>query len=185
MSFVPQSIIETDRLRLRPFTIDDAAAIYALNSHPEVVRYTGESVFSDLEEATQLIHERILPDYARHGFGRWAMVGKDSGAVIGSAGLKHLDDLGEVDVGYRLLPGYWGRGLATEATCALVDYGFRELHLSRIIGLVDAPNVASIRVLEKSGFAFEKLVEYRSQEVLQFAIKMQFAPQVAYSNREM
>ncbi len=169
MSFVPRAIIETERLCLRPFIVDDAPAIYALNSHPEVVRYTGESVFSDMEEAAQLIRERILPDYARHGFGRWAMVDKDSAAIIGSAGLKHLDDLGEVDVGYRLLPAYWGRGLATEATCALVDYGFRELHLSRIIGLVDAPNIASIRVLEKSGFKFERIIEYRSQEVLQYA----------------
>ena len=173
MSFVPQAIIATARLWLRPFTVDDAPAIYALNSHPDVVRYTGESVFSDMEQAARLIRERILPDYTRHGFGRWAMVDKDSGAIIGAAGLKHLDDLGEVDAGYRLLPSYWGRGLATEAARALVDYGFRELHLSRIIGLVDAPNIASIRVLEKSGLTFEKIVEYRSQEVLQFAIKMQ------------
>ncbi|HUY91385.1 MAG TPA: GNAT family N-acetyltransferase [Pirellulales bacterium] len=176
-----QFILETDRLWLRELSLDDAPAMFELDGNPEVVRYTGRAPLSSVEESRQRIAERMLADYARHGFGRWAMLlendplagpaGKEPGdALIGVAGLKWLPELGEVDVGYGLLPRYWGRGLATEAARATIDYGFRTLGLSRIIGLVDAPHAASIRVLEKCGLAFEKVVEYRSQEVLQYAL---------------
>lgn len=166
----PQPIIETDRLLLRAFSPDDAPAFYRLNSNPDVVRYTGGDGLGSVEEARQGICERILRDYATHGFGRWAMIDKATREPIGFAGLKHLDDLNEVDLGYRLLPEYWGRGLATEAARACIAYGFDVLRLPRIIGLVDPPNLASVRVLEKSGFVFEKLVEYRLQRVSQYVI---------------
>lgn len=169
-----QPVLETERLWLRALSPDDAPAVFELKRDPESVRYTGGTCLTSVEEARQEICERILPDYARHGFGRWAMMLKgqpgDSDLLIGVAGLKHLDELGEVDIGYRLLPRYWNRGLATEAARASIDYGFRVLHLPRIIGLVDAPHIASIRVLEKCGLAYEKTIEYRSQEVLQYAI---------------
>ena len=169
-----QPIVETERLWLRAISPDDAPAMFELKNNPESVRYTGGACLTSVEEARQEICERILTDYARHGFGRWAMIlkGETGGAdlLIGVAGLKHLDELGEVDIGYRLLPRYWNRGLATEAARAAIDYGFRVLHLPRIIGLVDAPHVASIRVLEKCGLVYEKAVAYRSEQVLQYAI---------------
>lgn len=170
MSRHPRSIIETDRLWLRCATFDDSPALFELNRDPEVVRFTGEPPMSGLAEAEELIRERLLPDYARHGFGRWAMTLKESGELIGLAGLKRLSELDEVDLGYGLRREFWGRGLATEAARASIDYGFRVLRLPRIIGLVDAPHADSIRVLEKSGMVFEKEVEYRSQPVLQYAI---------------
>jgi RimJ/RimL family protein N-acetyltransferase len=112
----------------------------------------------------------ILKDGLSDDRGEDSQRSDSSKFLIGVAGLKHLDELGEVDIGYRLLPRYWGCGLATEAARAAIDYGFRVLHLPRIIGLVDAPHVASIRVLEKCGLVYEKTIEYRSQEVLQYAI---------------
>lgn len=180
-----QPIVETERLWLRALSPDDAPAMFELKNNPESVRYTGGVYLTSVEEARQEICERILTDYDRHGFGRWAMILKDgqaddvgdaarrpddSGLLIGVAGLKHLDELGEVDIGYRLLPRYWNRGLATEAARAAIDYGFRVLHLPRIIGLVDAPHIASIRVLEKCGLEYEKTVVYGSEQVLQYAI---------------
>ena len=174
-----QPILETERLWLRALSPDDASALFSMKKDPESVRYTGGDCLTSVEEARQEICKRVLPDYARHGFGRWAVILKtepiqnlagDSGLLVGVAGLKRLDELGEVDIGYRLLPEYWGRGLATEAARAAIDYGFRVLKLPRIIGLVDAPHAASIRVLEKCGLVFEKVVEYRGQEVLQYAI---------------
>ncbi len=151
-------------------TLDDSPALFELNHNPEIVRYTGEPLMSSLADAEELIRERLLPDYARHGFGRWAIILKESGGLIGFAGLKRLSELDEVDLGYKVRPELWGRGLATEAARASIDYGFRVLKLPRIIGLVDAPNAASIRVLEKSGMVFEKQIEYRCQPVLQYAI---------------
>lgn len=180
-----QPILETERLWLRALSLDDAPALFAMKKDQESVRFTGGDCLTSVEEARREICERVLPDYARHGFGRWAVILKDkpgehfagerssrghSELLIGVAGLKRLDELGEVDIGYRLLPRFWGRGLATEAARAAIDYGFRVLKLPRIIGLVDAPHAASIRVLEKCGLVFEKVVEYRGQEVLQYKI---------------
>jgi RimJ/RimL family protein N-acetyltransferase len=86
------------------------------------------------------------------------------------AGLKYLDDLGEVDLGYRLMVAYWGRGLATEASLACVNYGFQTLELKRIIGLVAPQNHRSVRVLEKCGMAFERMIDSLGQQMAQYAI---------------
>src|SRR5262249_50280788 len=123
-------------------------------SDPAVLRYTGDpgGGLTGLEHALEVLRSRPLEDYRKYGFGRWACVHKADGKVIGFAGLKHLDDLGgQVDVGYRLLPAYWGRGLATEACRPIIEYGFTHLKLKRIIGMVDPANVASVRVLQKLG----------------------------------
>lgn len=91
------------------------------------------------------------------------MVFKTTGQVIGFAGLKYLDDLHAVDLGYRLLPEYWGQGLATEASRASIRYGFDALELKRILGLADPEHFKSICVLEKLGFVYDKVIDYRSQ----------------------
>jgi RimJ/RimL family protein N-acetyltransferase len=115
-------ILETDRLLLREFDEGDAEAFYVLGSDPAITRYTGDpgGGLSSIEHAVQVLLAHPMADYVRHGFGRWACVHKATGTVIGFAGLKHLDELGEVDIGYRLLPAYWGAGLATEAGRAAV-----------------------------------------------------------------
>src|SRR4051794_9711124 len=117
-------ILETQRLLLREFDEDDAEAFYLLGSDPAVTRYTGDGGLRDTEHAREILRTHPLADYRKYGFGRWACVLKESGAVIGFAGLKYLEDLKEVDVGYRLLPASWGRGLATEASRAALDHGF-------------------------------------------------------------
>jgi RimJ/RimL family protein N-acetyltransferase len=117
-----------------------------------------------------VLRDYPLADYRKHGFGRWACVHKASSEVIGFAGLKHLDELNEVDIGYRLLPAYWGAGLATEASQAAVDYGFQQLRLKRIIGLVDPQNAASVRVLEKLGLTFAGMVTYAGHSAAKYVI---------------
>lgn len=140
---------ETKRLRHRAFVAGDAEAFYALNGDPEVMRLTGEALVPSLQAAAEAIAN--YPDFDEIGYGRWACVLKDTGRVIGFCGLKYLQDLGAVDVGYRFLPQYWGRGLATEACKASLEFGFHQLRLDQIIGLVIPQNFASIRVLEKAG----------------------------------
>ena len=157
-------ILETDRLLLREFVMDDVAVFFRLISDPDVTRYTGDGGKS-LEEARTGIQERLFRDYEIHGYGRWAVVDKLTGKVIGFAGLKYLDDVGEVDLGYRFFKEHWGRGLATEASKAVLEYGVETLQLPRIIGIADIENKASIRVLEKIGFQFEKVTAYRDHQV--------------------
>ncbi len=164
------SVAETERLVLRKFDEGDAAAYYALGSDPAVTRYTGTGRLTSLEHALQVLRANPLADYQRHGFGRWACVLKASGEVIGFAGLKRLDDLGEVDIGFWLMPAYWGIGLGTEAGRAVLTYGFEHLRIVRIIGLVDPANVASIRVLEKLGMTRAGVVMYQSEEALKYVL---------------
>src|SRR4051812_39343803 len=123
MAALPEFILETDRLWLREFCLDDAAAFAQLVCDPEVMQFIAPC-FTSLQAATKHLEERALADYRKHGFGRWAAVLKENGKVIGFAGLKFLEDLQEVDLGFGLFPEYWGRGLAVEAGQASVSYGF-------------------------------------------------------------
>jgi len=165
-----RSILETERLFLREFDEGDVAVFYELGSDPQVIRYTGDpgGGFQSLEHAREILRSHPLADYRKHGFGRWACVHKGSGDVIGFAGLKYLDDLNEVDLGYRLLPAWWGAGLATEACRPILDFGFARLGLNQIIALVDPANSASIRVLEKLGMTRLGIIQLHGDECVKY-----------------
>lgn len=152
-------IIETERLILRPFQMEDIAPSYEMNLDAEVSKYTGDGGVVSKDEMHRRITEDVMGDYAKYGYGRLAVEIKGGPSFIGFCGLKYLDDLKEVDLGYRLMKAYWGKGLATEASQACVRYGFDTLKLKRMIALVLSENVASVRVLEKLGFQYEKQVE--------------------------
>lgn len=158
----------TERLVHRAMTVEDAAALHALNSDPEVMRYTGEPPMGSVEEARRAIAE--YPDFETVGFGRWGCVLKDTGAMIGFCGLKHLPDLDEVDIGFRFLPEYWGRGLGTEAARATLAFGFATIGLERIIGLVMPENGASVRVLEKIGMNEDGELDYDGVRAVRYHI---------------
>lgn len=143
---------------------EDAEAFFKLNTDPEVLRFVPDKELRNVEQARQLLIDHPIEDYRKHGFGRGACILKSTGEHIGFAGLKYLEELGEVDVAYRLLPAYWGQKLATEAALASVRYGFSDLGLKRIIGLVMPENIASVRVLEKTGLSYAETVTlWRSQ----------------------
>lgn len=149
--------LQTARLLLRPLTVEDAPAYWPLVSNAEILRHVGETPRGSLDEVITVLRERPLADYARHGYGRLGVVERESGRMIGWCGLKVVPELGgEVDIGYRLLPEYWGRGYATEAGRAVIAHGFEQLQLARIVGMTVAANVDSARVLEKLGLRFER-----------------------------
>lgn len=127
----------------------DAESLFAINSNPDVMRFTGESPLRSVDEARAAIER--YPDFETVGYGRWGCYLKSTRSLIGFCGLKYLDELGCVDVGFRFLPQYWGQGLATEACSASLAFGFDVLGLDRIVGIVLPDNKASIRVLEKCG----------------------------------
>ena len=148
--------LETARLRLRRFTFDDVPALYQLGSLPAVIRYIGNQPVASLEAARENLIKGPLRDYEVHGFGRLACVWKESGAVIGFCGVKHLDELGENELGYRFLPEYWGKGLATEAGRAVIDHARDLYKLKRLESVIHRDNHASKNVVRKLGFSFEK-----------------------------
>ena len=160
--------IETERLLLREFALGDASDVLAFASNPIVTRYTADShLIKSIDDARRVIVDTWHADYRKHGYGRLAVVDKSTERVIGFCGLKYLDDLNEVDIGYRLLPEYWGRGLATESGLAVMSHGHEELGLQNIIGLVLPENLASHRVLEKLGFLKAEQIKLDEIEVVQ------------------
>jgi RimJ/RimL family protein N-acetyltransferase len=152
-------LIETERLLLRRITLDDAAEIFKLHSNPDVQKYTGEPVVESMEEVENAIKQRTR-DYGTYGYGRWATFLKSDMQFVGWAGLLHLPEFDEIDLGYRFFPKYWGIGIATEASRAILDYGFDTLKLEKIIASAMKENKASIRVMEKIGMEFYKYAPY-------------------------
>ncbi len=153
-----QFFLETERLILREFRISDDMAMFELDSNPEVHKYLGNHPVTNIEQVQTYI-ANIQQQYLDHGIGRWITIEKSSDEIIGWAGLKFITEyennqINFHDVGYRLMPQYWGKGYATEATLAALHYGFEHLNLEKIIGTVHAENKASRRVLEKCGLEY-------------------------------
>jgi RimJ/RimL family protein N-acetyltransferase len=154
-----QQPIETERLILRPFTLEDAEAWLPLISLPEVIRYTGDSPAQSVDDARESLRLRPLRDYTLYGFGRLAVIEKESGRLVGFCGFKYVIELGEIDIGYRFLPDCWGKGYATESGAALMAQDRRARGIRRVVGTVHPDNPASGRVLEKLGLRFERTLD--------------------------
>jgi len=168
-------LIETERLILREFTLSDLNAFAAIMANPEVMRFSISGPWNP--EQTKRFLESCLVDYSeeRWGFGRWAVVHKKDDRLIGFSGLARWDNIdgsAEVEIGYRLLPEYWGQGFGTESAAASRDYGFEHLGLSRLISIILPENVTSIRIAEKIGMAFEKEILKWDRRILVSAISL-------------
>ena len=148
-------ILQTPRLTLRRFTEADAALVLALNSDPDVLKYLHERPLTDEADAKNIISKIILPQYANN-LGRWAIQLNDTNEFIGWCGLKYRPELDEIDLGYRLVKSVWGKGYATEAAKAVIDYGLNKLNLPVITGRAHIENAASLCILEKIGMQYIK-----------------------------
>ncbi|HEX5653210.1 MAG TPA: GNAT family N-acetyltransferase [Chitinophagaceae bacterium] len=152
-------VFETERLLFRLFTVEDAGLIYQLNLDPEVTRFTHDPIPS-LDEARQVLENNILPQYALYNHGRWAVHLKPGLEFMGWCGLKFRAERKEVDLGYRFMKQYWGKGYATEAAWNSARYGFERLGLQRIVAWAEHGNTASLRVIEKCG------MQYMGEEII-------------------
>lgn len=149
-------IIETARLQLREFTAEDAAGIFALNSNPDVMKYTGQPLMQNIEAAQNFIAN--YKEYELHGYGSLACICKETGAFVGAFGLRYFAPKNTTGMGGLFLPEYWGKGYATEAASACIKYGFEKLGLEEIIALAAADNKASVVVMDRIGMKpFEEL----------------------------
>ena len=161
--------LETARLLLRPCTADDLAALHQLWTDPEVRRYLFDDRIISREQADAMI-QSSLASFPTHGFGLWIVHCTGEEAMVGFCGLFLIGDPPEVELLYGIAPPVWGQGLTTEATRAVLRYGFEELRLARIVAGADVPNVASLRVLEKLGMTFARRMRTAYGEVLYFAL---------------
>ena len=154
----PHSAVHVHSLRLvlREFTPADFAAVHALLSCPDVMRFSASGPFTLAQSHEWL--ERSLASYAEHGFGKWAVVLRATGEVIGCCGpaLTVIDGPPERELGYRLRPEHWGVGLATEAAAAALGHCFKHLGFTSLLGFVEPANTASARVLTRVGMAYQR-----------------------------
>lgn len=153
-----QFYIETEKLILRELRSTDAEAYFKMDSNSDVHTYLGNHPMQTLEQANEAI-AFVQQQYIENKIGRWAVIEKSSGEFAGWSGLKLVKESWNnhthyYDVGYRLHPGYWGKGYATESAMAALEYGFNTMCLPEIIGTANVENKASRRVLEKCGLKF-------------------------------
>jgi RimJ/RimL family protein N-acetyltransferase len=154
------TVIDTGRLVLRRFTTDDLEAFYQLGSRPEIIRYAQAVPLASREQALEFMQAAPFHDYTTYGYGRFACVWKATSAVIGFSGIKYVPEIEDNELGYRFLPEYWGRGLATEAGEASIEFARARLGLGRLVAMVHPDNVASARVVTRLGFSVEKKLRY-------------------------
>ena len=160
------SVLETDRLRLCRLTPDDAPFILRLVNEPSWLRFIGDRGVRTLEDARRYVFDGPMQSYERNGFGLYRVDAKATGKPIGICGLIRREGLDGVDLGFALFPEACGAGMATEASGAVLDEA-RALGLSRILAITVPANIASIRVLQKLGFAFDRNLELRPGETLE------------------
>jgi len=166
------SIVETERLELRPLTMNDLDALALIYRDSEVRKYFPEGTLT-YEQTREELEWIIDVYYAQHGFGLWATTHKQTNEFIGRCGLLPwtIDGRSEVEVAYLLARAYWGRGLGTEAARAILAYGFEDLHLSRLICLIDPGNEASINVALKIGMRLEREAEIDGEPTLIYSVE--------------
>ncbi|WP_438464361.1 GNAT family N-acetyltransferase [Marinomonas sp. PE14-40] len=146
-------LIDTPRLQMREFTLADKEAVLDFASCEKVTRYTGYAgMVKSLDDAAMVIRDIWMVEYQRYGYGRYALIHKEDQKVIGFCGVKFDKGLNAPDIGYRLLPQYWGQGLATEAVTSALKYAREVLDLDKIIAVAVDENVASNKILHKLGF---------------------------------
>jgi ribosomal-protein-alanine N-acetyltransferase len=161
---------ETRRLRLRSFVIEDALPLQRLLEVEGVLRYYPSSEPPDLERVVRLVNRQIS-HWKEHGFGWWAVENIRSQELFGWSGLQYLPETDEIEIGYLLSKPEWGKGLATEGARIGMQFGFDQLKIATIIGIVHPENIASQRVLEKLGLNFLEETEYFGMHCFKYAAK--------------
>jgi RimJ/RimL family protein N-acetyltransferase len=142
-------VLTTERLVLRPVTTQDRAALQAHWDVPDVRRFLFDGVMLSDAEITEAIDDSVR-DFAAARYGLWLIYEQDGTDLIGTAGLRPLEEVG-LEIFYSLVPGSWGRGYATEAAGAVLEYALGPLGLSEVLAEVDGGNAASVAVVRRLG----------------------------------
>ena len=169
------NIFETDRLILCKLTVGDAAFILELLNESLFLRFIGDKGVRTLDDARKYILDGPVDSYDRHGFGLYLTKLKDDAVPIGICGLLKRASLKDVDVGFAFLPKFRGQGYAFESASAVLAHGKTIIGLNRIVAVTSPDNYGSVRVLEKLGLTYQKVVKLSDddQECKLFAADLQ------------
>lgn len=153
------AVLETERLLLRRFNVDDAQFVLTLLNEPSFLRYIGDKKVRTLEDARQYVVNGPISSYERNGFGLYLVELKESSNPIGMCGLIKREELAGPDIGFAFLPVAWGKGFAREAAAEVLRDARERLRLRSILAITSLDNDSSIKLLQRLGFTLQKVIK--------------------------
>jgi RimJ/RimL family protein N-acetyltransferase len=149
-------ICQTERLRLREYTVNDTRLLLKTFNEPDFIKFVGDKHIRSHNDALKRLQEVEFQCYQRDGFGSWLLELKSSGKAIGSCGVFRRETGADVELGYALCSEFYGQGFGQEAAQAVVSWVKKHLDCDKIIATTSLDHLASIRLLQKIGFVFQK-----------------------------
>lgn len=165
-------VLETERLSLHHFEKGDAAFLLEIMNHPDYHAFIGDRQLRCVGDAETYIEEKMIPPYEELGFGFWVMHLRETGEQVGFAGIIKREALDDADVGYAVHEKFYGKGMAQEATRGVLTYAKENLGFSRVSAITNPDNAASINVLMKCGFEFEKKTMFMEDDVNLYTLSL-------------
>jgi ribosomal-protein-alanine N-acetyltransferase len=167
--------VETDRLILREIELSDDKDMFEMDSDPEVHLYIENKPVGSIEKIHEVIG-MIQLQQQRFGTTRWAVVDKKTNDWLGWCGLKYFNQplnghINFYELGYRFKKKHWGKGFATEAAKAVIDWGFAKFDIDSLYAITDTKNDNSVKVLQKSGFELIEVFDYEGDPTNWFELK--------------
>ena len=165
----------TDRLRITRLTAEDAGFILRLLNEPAFIRFIGDRKICTERDAATYLSNGPIDSYQNNGFGLYKVSSNQTHQSLGMCGLVKRNELELPDIGFAFFQEKWGNGYAYESSVAVLRHAAVELKLDRVAAIVNADNSASLRLLHKLGFTFEKMVRMtgESEDICQYAIALQ------------
>ncbi|AKK72556.1 GNAT family acetyltransferase [Chryseobacterium gallinarum] len=151
-------IYETERLIIRPMSLEDKELIFRLYNSPKFIQYIGDRNIKSVEDAENYIKNRFLPQFEKLGFGNYLVMTKEGNEKIGGVGIFEREGLDIMDIGYSLLEEFEGKGYAYEAAQKVKSIGMEEFGLTKISAIISKDNLSSQKLIEKLGLVFKKHV---------------------------
>lgn len=168
---IPWDILETERLKVRESTVEDVEAFYHIYEDPSITRYM-ENLFPEAEEEKAYMKAYIKQVYGFYGYGLWTVMLKESGEIIGRAGLSIREGYDLPELGFVIAKKHQRKGYGFEVCRAILEYAEKNLSFSEVQALAEKENKASLRLLEKLGFDFHRKVEENNREYLMLVKKV-------------
>ncbi|WP_407534910.1 GNAT family N-acetyltransferase [Elizabethkingia miricola] len=160
---------ETERLIIKPITLDDAAFLLDLYNRPKFIQYIGDKNLRSIDDAQTYIQNRFLPQLERSGYGNYTITLKENNEIIGAVGIFEREGLPIMDIGYSFLEEYEGNGYAYEAAIKVKEIGMKDFGLEKLSAITSKENFASQKLLGKLGLAYVKDISLPNEdEVLMY-----------------
>ncbi|APD06148.1 ribosomal-protein-alanine N-acetyltransferase [Flavobacteriaceae bacterium UJ101] len=171
----PYNSFETDRLVLKPTTLEDAEFVLKLLNSPKWIKNIGERNVKSIKDAQNYINKKMTPQLERLGYSNYTVIRKSDGAKLGSCGLYDRDGIDGVDIGFAFFPEYEKKGYAYESASKIKEIAFSQFNIKKISGITIEENISSQKLLEKLGLKFIKIIQLANdpEKLLLYEIEIQ------------